>query len=72
MHRYGCRLTAEGRDGSVDGLDEDTFPVQLNSNKHQPHHHRIDRIDSIYTSSHVLVSNRIHPSSITSAESFVT
>ena len=35
------RLTAEGRDGSVDGLDEDTFPVQLNSNKHQHRtHHR--------------------------------
>lgn len=74
--RLGIRpLTAERSDGSVDRLDKDTLvgdllswetPGQKETVVWMQAHHRP------LTSSSELASRRIHPSSMTSAESLVT
>lgn len=68
-------LTAERSDGGVDGFDEHTLPVQLlrrtrSAGLHSSRQHC--QTQAARTSSHVFVSSKIHPSSITSAESLVT
>ena len=65
----GAVLTAEGGDGRVDGLDEHAFTVKLAKrvNDWQSKGQR-----GGLTSSQDFASSRIQPSSMTSAESFVT
>jgi hypothetical protein len=69
-------LTAKRSDGSVDGLDEHALTVKLQINKHQlvrkERDHRFFRGSAWPTSSRVLASSSIQPSSMTSAESLVT
>jgi hypothetical protein len=63
-------LTAEGRNGRVDGLDEDALAVELfggSAGGQAGHGGR-----GPHTSSHDFASSRIQPSSMTSAESLVT
>ena len=69
-------LTAEGCNRRIDGLDEDTLMMQLFSQRSRQRNPSRNcqeaRTELPPTSSQVLVSNKIQPNSITSAESFVT
>ena len=88
------KLTAERRNGSVDGLDEHAFTMQLKEMRWLADARiwwavpwlvllqfrgesgtafgPLGRAGFVCTSSQVLVSNKIQPNSITSAESLVT
>jgi hypothetical protein len=63
------RHTAERCDWGVDWLDKNTFTVELYAWSVTA---ASIGLASAVTSSHDFASSRIHPSSITSAESFVT
>jgi hypothetical protein len=68
-YHFTKQLTAKWCDGSVDGFDQNAFSVQLPKNRQQQQEFSFA---ICLTSSQVLVSSNSHPSSITSAESFVT
>lgn len=69
--QYNLKLTAQGSNGGVDGLDKDAFTVKLEIVRIL-----LELVDVekrfLHTSSQLFASNKIHPSSITSAESLVT
>ena len=70
VHVVSKRLTAQRRDGRVDWLDEDALAVELQVSS-APCWGNV-WCCNVFTSSQDFASSRIHPSSITSAESLVT
>lgn len=65
----GRVLTAEGSNRGIDGLHEDAFTMELWCDVSEASELELR---GRHTSSQLLASSKIHPSSMTSAESLVT